>query len=77
MLKRGDTVWDHSPNRQPDSAFFGVLQHISGEWVSYSHERGITHVERRYVCSSPVAHAGEKCKFCGYERGEVPVTDQH
>ncbi len=75
MLKRGDKVWDHSPNKQQDSASVGVLEHISGEWVSYRHERGITHIERRYVCSSAVGHVGEKCVFCGYQLPEVPTKN--
>ena len=70
-------VWDHSPNKQPDSAFLGVLEHVSGEWVSYRHERGITHVERRYVCSSMVGHIGDRCIFYGFEHGELAVRDEH
>ena len=71
MLKRGDK--DHSPNKRQDFAFVGVLELIKGEWVSYRHERGITQVERRYVCSSAVGHIGEKCAFCRYQLPEVPI----
>jgi hypothetical protein len=57
------TVWDHSPSKQPDSPLSGALQHITGDWVSYRHERGITHVERRYVCSSKVGHIRTGASF--------------